>query len=124
MTLAVMSGTAQDKAISAAVKNAHDPAPAEQRRDPPGGDFEARRHPGRRLRHQPALHPVEPGLGGRAQPEPALAKQGVAFGLPHQLSCSDVEVVNIFLEEKVATGEVDAADQARPPTQVLKAASN
>jgi polar amino acid transport system substrate-binding protein len=41
-------------------------------------------------------------------PAPALAKQGVAFGLPHQLSAADVEVANIFLEEKVATGEVDA----------------
>ncbi|MGH6808790.1 MAG: amino acid ABC transporter substrate-binding protein, partial [Ensifer adhaerens] len=39
-------------------------------------------------------------------PTPALAKQGVAFGLPYQLSASDVEVVNIFLEEKVATGHV------------------
>jgi polar amino acid transport system substrate-binding protein len=40
-------------------------------------------------------------------PTPALAKQGVSFGLPHGMSSADVEVVNIFLEEEVATGHVD-----------------
>lgn len=40
-------------------------------------------------------------------PTPALSKLGISFGLPRQMSYADVEVVNTFLEEKVATGEVD-----------------
>ncbi|MFD1807081.1 hypothetical protein ACFSHQ_00315 [Gemmobacter lanyuensis] len=31
----------------------------------------------------------------------------MAFGLPAGLSAQDVEVVNIFLEERVATGHVE-----------------
>ena len=40
-------------------------------------------------------------------PTPALTKQGVSFGLPRQISAADVAVVDIFLEERVATGHVD-----------------
>ncbi len=55
-------------------------------------------------------------------PTPALAKQGVAFGLPHQLSAADVEVVNIFLEERVATGHVEELIR-KAVDQVLKASN-
>lgn len=54
-------------------------------------------------------------------PTPALARQGVALGPPHQLSASDVVVVDIFLEEKVATGEVGNLIH-KAVDQVLKAA--
>lgn len=41
-------------------------------------------------------------------PEPALSKQGVAFGLPRSASYADIEVLNIFIREKKALGQVDA----------------
>lgn len=115
VTIAVMSGTAQDKAISGAVKNAtllrlpsNDEtrlALMSRRADilVDASDTNllfTQRHP-----EMAALNPT-----------PALAKQGVAFGLPHALTASDVAVVDIFLEERVATGHVEelikkAADQ-------------
>lgn len=41
-------------------------------------------------------------------PEPALSKQGIAFGLPRGTTYADLEVLNIFLREKKALGQVDA----------------
>jgi polar amino acid transport system substrate-binding protein len=110
VTLAVMSGTAQDKAISAAIKNAN------ILRLPSNDETRLA------LMSRRADILVDASdtnlLFTRANPdmvafnpEPALAKQGVAFGLPHGLSASDVAVVDIFLEEKVATGQVDALIQ-------------
>jgi polar amino acid transport system substrate-binding protein len=106
VTLAVMSGTAQDKAISASVKKAT-----------------VLRLPGNDETRLAAMSKRADILVDASDtnllftqsnpdwialnPTPALAKQGVAFGLPRQLSAADVEVVNIFLEEKVATGHVD-----------------
>ena len=76
VTLAVMSGTAQDKAISAAVKTA-------QILRLPGNDetrlavtFKACRHPRRRLRHQSALHAVQSGMGCRAQSDAGACQAG------------------------------------------------
>lgn len=107
VTLAVMSGTAQDKAISAAVKTA-------QILRLPGNDETRLAVTSRRADilvdasdTNQLFTQSNPQWAVALNPTPALAKQGVAFGLPHQLSFSDVEVVNIFLEEKVATGEVD-----------------
>ncbi|MEK1852581.1 MAG: transporter substrate-binding domain-containing protein [Phyllobacterium sp.] len=107
VTLAVMSGTAQDKAISAAVKTA-------QILRLPGNDETRLAVTSRRADilvdasdTNQLFTQSNPEWAVALNPTPALAKQGVAFGLPHQLSSSDVEVVNIFLEEKVATGEVD-----------------
>ena len=107
VTLAVMSGTAQDKAISAAVKTA-------QILRLPGNDETRLAVTSRRADilvdasdTNQLFTQSNPEWAVALNPTPALAKQGVAFGLPHQLSFSDVEVVNIFLEEKVATGEVD-----------------
>jgi polar amino acid transport system substrate-binding protein len=106
VTLAVMSGTAQDKAISAAVKKAT-----------------VLRLPGNDETRLAAMSKRADILVDASDtnllftqsnpdwialnPTPALAKQGVSFGLPRQLSAADVEVVNIFLEERVATGHVD-----------------
>lgn len=108
VTLAVMSGTAQDKAISAAVKTA-------QILRLPGNDETRLAVTSRRADilvdasdTNQLFTQSNPEWAVALNPTPALAKQGVAFGLPHQLSFSDVEVVNIFLEEKVATGEVDS----------------
>lgn len=40
-------------------------------------------------------------------PKPALIKQAIGFGLPRSMEPRDIAVFNIFLEEKVALGEVD-----------------
>jgi polar amino acid transport system substrate-binding protein len=106
VTLAVMSGTAQDKAVSAAVKKAT-----------------VLRLPGNDETRLAAMSKRADILVDASDtnllftqsnpdwialnPTPALAKQGVSFGLPRQLSAADVDVVNIFLEERVATGHVD-----------------
>ncbi|MCG5478459.1 substrate-binding periplasmic protein [Sinorhizobium alkalisoli] len=107
VTLAVMSGTAQDKAISVAVKNA-------TILRLPGNDETRLAVVSRRADvlvdasdTNQLFTQSNPDWAVALNPEPALAKQGVAFGLPHQLSAADAEVVNIFLEEKVATGHVD-----------------
>lgn len=107
VTLAVMSGTAQDKAISAAIKQAKIlrlPSADETRLAviSKRADILVDASDTNQLFTQ-----SNPGWAVAFSPAPALAKQGVAFGLPQQLSYRDVEVVNIFLEEKVATGEVD-----------------
>lgn len=107
VTLAVMSGTAQDKAITAAVKNA-------TILRLPGNDETRLAVVSRRADilvdasdTNQLFTQSNPDWAVALNPKPALAKQGVAFGLPHQLSAADVEVVNIFLEEKVATGHVE-----------------
>ncbi|WP_026622150.1 polar amino acid transport system substrate-binding protein [Ensifer sp. WSM1721] len=122
VTLAVMSGTAQDKAITAAVKNAtilRLPGNDETRLAVVSrrADILVDASDTNQLFTQANLD-----WAVAFNPAPALAKQGVAFGLPHQLSAADVEVVNIFLEEKVATGHVDelirkAVDQVLKSTQ-------
>jgi polar amino acid transport system substrate-binding protein len=40
-------------------------------------------------------------------PDPAIAKQGIAYGLRRTASYADVNVLNYFLQEKIAIGEVD-----------------
>lgn len=108
VTLAVMSGTAQDKAISAAITNAtilRLPTNDETRLAliSKRADILVDANDTNQLFTQ-----SNPDWAMALNPTPALAKQGVAFGLPLGLSASDVEVVNIFLEERVATGHVDA----------------
>ncbi|PDS43998.1 amino acid ABC transporter substrate-binding protein [Rhizobium anhuiense] len=107
VTLAVMSGTAQDKAISAAVKNA-------TIMRLPGNDETRLAVTSKRADilvdasdTNQLFTQSNSDWAVALNPTPALAKQGVAFGLPHNLSAADVEVVDIFLEEKVATGHVD-----------------
>ena len=107
VTLAVMSGTAQDKAISAAVSKAtilRLPTNDETRLalTAKRADMLVDASDTNQL-----LTQSNPDWAVAFNPAPALAKQGVAFGLPKQLSFADVEVVNIFVEEKVATGQVD-----------------
>jgi len=121
VTLAVMSGTAQDKAISAAVKNAtilRLPTADETRLalQSRRADVVVDASDTNLLFTQ-----ANPDWTATLNPEPALAKQGVAFGLPLGLAASDVAVVDIFLEEKVATGAVDALI-AKAADEVLAAA--
>lgn len=107
VTLAVMSGTAQDKAISAAVKHA-------TVLRLPTNDETRLAVVSRRAdilvdaSDTNLLFTQANDWAVALNPEPALAKQGVAFGLPYGLTAADVEVVDIFLEERVATGHVDA----------------
>ncbi|MBB4570806.1 substrate-binding periplasmic protein [Rhizobium leucaenae] len=107
VTIAVMSGTAQDKAISGAVKNA-------TIMRLPGNDETRLALTSKRADvlvdasdTNQLLTQANPDWAVALNPKPALAKQGVSFGLPHNMSAADVEVANIFLEEKVATGHVD-----------------
>jgi polar amino acid transport system substrate-binding protein len=107
VTIAVMSGTAQDKAISAAVQNAtllRLPSNDETRLA-----LMARRADLLVDASDTNLLFTRSNADIVAfNPTPALAKQGVAFGLPYGLSAADKAVVDIFLEERVATGHVDA----------------
>jgi len=119
VTLAVMSGTAQDKAISAAVKTA-------TIMRLPGNDETRLALTSKRADilvdasdTNLLLTQANPDWAVALSPTPALAKQGVSFGLPHNMAASDVEVVNIFLEEKVATGHVDELIK-KAVDQVLK----
>lgn len=54
------------------------------------------------------LQLAHPGKINILEAEPALMKQGISFGLPASVSWHDMQVLNIFLEEKVALGEVQA----------------
>lgn len=112
VTMVVMSGTAQDKAISAAVKNAtilRLPTADETRLAliSKRADILVDANDTNQLFLQ-----SNPDWAVALEPTPALAKQGVAFGLPTSLNAQDVEVVNIFLEERVATGHVEALIRA------------
>lgn len=120
MTLAVMSGTAQDKAISAAVKNAtilRLPSNDETRLAliSRRADILVDANDTNLLFTQ-----ANPDWAVAFSPVPALARQGVAFGLPAGLTAQEVEVVNIFLEERVATGHVEELIR-QSVDQVLKA---
>lgn len=107
VTVAVMSGTAQDKAISSAITKAtilRLPTNDETRLAliSKRADVLVDANDTNQLFTQ-----SNPDWAVAFNPTPALAKQGVAFGLPARLSAQDVEVVNIFLEERVATGHVE-----------------
>ena len=41
-------------------------------------------------------------------PKPALAKQGVAFGVRRDVSAADLQTLNIYLAQRRETGEIDA----------------
>ncbi|MCW0001495.1 transporter substrate-binding domain-containing protein [Pararhizobium sp. YC-54] len=106
VTVAVMSGSAQDKALSAVLKS------ATVMRLP--GNDEARLAVISKRADlvidandtNALFSQAHSDWAATLDPEPALSKQGVAFGVPHSLSYADIQVLNIFLEEKVATGHV------------------
>lgn len=107
VTFAVMSGTSTDKAISAAVKNG-------QILRLPTADETRLALVSRRADILVDAADTNwlftrsnPDWAVAFNPSPALAKQGVGFGLRREVSSSDVDVLDIFIEEKVATGAVD-----------------
>ncbi|MCO7515442.1 transporter substrate-binding domain-containing protein [Pseudomonas sp. S 311-6] len=108
VTFAVMSGTAQDKAISAVLKNA-------RVMRLPGMDETRLAVMSRRAdvlvdasdtNHLFAL--ANPDWAREVLPKPALAKQGVAFGLRRDASAADLQVLNIYVTQRRETGEIDA----------------
>jgi len=107
VTFAVMSGTAQDKAISAAIKKA-------KIMRLPGNDESRMALMARRAdvlvdasdtNHLFAV--ANPDWAKEILPTPALAKQGVSFGLPRAVSAADLDVINIYLTQRRATGDID-----------------
>ncbi len=108
VTFAVMSGTAQDKAISAAVKTA-------KIMRLPGMDETRLAVMSRRAdvlvdasdtNHLFAV--ANPDWAKEVLPKPALAKQGVAFGVRRDASAADLQVLNIYVTQRRETGEIDA----------------
>lgn len=106
VTFAVMSGTAQDRAITAALKNA-------TIMRLPGMDETRLAVMSRRAdvladasdtNHLFAL--ANPDWAKQVFPEPALAKQGVAFGLRRNTSAADLQVLDIYLTQRRETGEI------------------
>lgn len=108
VTFAVMSGTAQDKAISAVVKNA-------KIMRLPGMDETRLAVMSRRAdvlvdasdtNHLFAV--ANPDWAKEVLPVPALAKQGVAFGVRRDIGFADLQVLNIYLTQRRETGEIAA----------------
>jgi polar amino acid transport system substrate-binding protein len=108
VSIAVMSGTAADKAISAVVKNA-------TIMRLPGMDETRMAVMSKRAdilvdasdtNHLFAI--ANPDWTKEIMPVPALAKQGVAFGLSRNATPSDLQVLNIYLTQRRETGEISA----------------
>ena len=107
VTFAVMSGTAQDKAISAAIKRG-------KIMRLPGNDESRLALMARRADvlvdasdTNQLFALANPDWAKEVLPAPALAKQGVSFGLPRSVSEADMDVLNIYLTQRRATGEID-----------------
>jgi polar amino acid transport system substrate-binding protein len=106
VTFAVMSGTAQDKAISAVVRNG-------KIMRLPGMDEARLAVMSKRAdvlvdasdtNHLFAL--ANPDWTREILPKPALAKQGVSFGVRRDITAADLEVLNIYLRQRRDTGEI------------------
>ncbi len=110
-SIAVMSGTAQDQTLSALIKkaalvrlpdvDATRLALSSHRADVlvDDGDTNA------------LFVATDPKRWTTLVPSPALSKQGMAFGLRRTASYADVQVLNFFIEEKEAIGEIQAIGQ-------------
>lgn len=104
---AVMSGTSQDKAVTAVIKKG-------TIMRLPGSDETRLALMARRAdvlvdasdtNHLFAM--ANPDWAEEILPVPALAKQGVSFGVPRSVSSADMDVLNIYLSQRRATGEID-----------------
>ncbi|RKE37193.1 polar amino acid transport system substrate-binding protein [Paraburkholderia sp. BL23I1N1] len=107
VTVAVMSGTAADKAISAALKQANIVRL-------PGDDEVRLALLSRRVDMvaDPSitnmlLTQAHPDWAASFNPNPPLAHQDVAFGIRKDTPAADVAVLNTFIEQQVKTGQVD-----------------
>ncbi|MBK0031321.1 transporter substrate-binding domain-containing protein [Erwinia sp. S43] len=107
VTFAVMSGTSQDKAVTAVIKKG-------TIMRLPGNDETRLALMARRAdvlvdasdtNHLFAL--ANPDWAKEILPVPALAKQGVSFGLPRSITEADRDVIDIYLTQRRATGEID-----------------
>ncbi|SDJ34185.1 amino acid ABC transporter substrate-binding protein, PAAT family [Pseudomonas delhiensis] len=106
VTFAVMSGTAQDKAISSVVRQGtvmRLPGMDEtrlalmSRRADVLVDASDTNH----------LFAMANDWAREVLPKPALAKQGVAFGMRRDISAADLQVLNIYVTQRRETGEID-----------------
>jgi polar amino acid transport system substrate-binding protein len=106
VTFAVMSGTAQDKAISSVLKQGtvmRLPGMDEtrlalmSRRADVLVDASDTNH----------LFAMANDWAREVLPKPALAKQGVAFGMRRDISAADLQVLNIYVTQRRETGEID-----------------
>ncbi|WP_409280883.1 transporter substrate-binding domain-containing protein [Pseudomonas defluvii] len=106
VTFAVMSGTAQDKAISSVISKG-------KIMRLPGMDEARLAVMSKRAdvlvdasdtNHLFAL--ANPDWTREILPKPALAKQGVAFGLRRDISPADLQVLNIYLTQRRETGDI------------------
>ncbi|WP_330208379.1 MULTISPECIES: transporter substrate-binding domain-containing protein [unclassified Pseudomonas] len=108
VSFAVMSGSAADKAISAVVKHGtvmRLPGMDETRlavmshRADVLADASDTNH---------LFAVANPDWTKEVMPVPALAKQGVSFGLNRDATPSDMQVLNIYLTQRRETGEISA----------------
>jgi len=113
ITIAVIAGSAQDKTATAAIKR------AKILRLPTNEEVNLAVTSKRAdvVLNESAMNLLfvkgHPQWATVFEPVPALAHRGVGFGLPRSLSAADVEVLNIFIADQKATGEVDRLiDQA------------
>lgn len=107
LTLTVMSGTAQDKALSAVIKQA-------QILRLPGADETRLALTSKRADLLVDASDTNwlftesnPDWAVTFTPDPPLAKQEVAFGLRKDTPAADIALLNTYLTEKVSTGAVD-----------------
>ncbi|WP_434702725.1 transporter substrate-binding domain-containing protein [Pseudomonas sp. Z1-12] len=108
VTIAVMSGSAADKAVSGLVKQATIVRL-------PGSDETRLALMSRRAdvladasdtNHLFAL--ANPDWSKEVMPKPAIAKQGVSFAIRRDVSPADLQVLNIYLSQRREAGEIDA----------------
>jgi polar amino acid transport system substrate-binding protein len=107
VTVAVMSGTAQDKAISAVLKQA-------QIMRLPGNDETRLALISKRADlladaniTNMLLTEAHPEWAVSFSPTPSLAQQEVAFGLRKDTSAADIDVLNKYLNQQVKSGAVN-----------------
>lgn len=123
VTFAVMSGTAQDKAISAVVKNGKVmrlPGMDEARLAVMSkrADVMVDASDTNRL-----FAVANPTWAKEVLPKPAMAKQGVSFGVRRDIAPADLQVLNIYLTQRRDTGEIDAlVDKASQQANAEKTA--
>jgi polar amino acid transport system substrate-binding protein len=111
VNLAIVAGTAQDQTLSGLIKNATIVrlpdvdatrlAVTTHRADAlaDDGDTDA------------LFVATNPNRLAALAPTPAISKQGIAFGLRRDASWADVQALNFFITEKLATGEIQRIGQ-------------
>lgn len=107
MSVAVMSGTAQDKAVSAVIKQAKIvrlPGFDETRMSlmSKRTDFLADDSMTNTL-----LTSAHPDWAKTFTPDPKLAEQGINLGINKNTPQADIDVLNAFIDEKISSGEID-----------------